>query len=112
MLGIWICGCSLFYRRELWDSKSSGFNSTGKSFSEALILESFNPLYDDMLCTKIVFCYIQNNFCTQHVLNLYFSCTEDLLSYCGLTDSRMSASDTDLPVLKASKSSGAKGDVL
>ena len=30
----------------------------------------------NMLCTKIVFCFcfgIQNNFCTQHVLNLYFS---------------------------------------
>ena len=25
-LGIWICGCSLFYRRELWASKSAGFN--------------------------------------------------------------------------------------
>ena len=34
---------------------------------------------ENMLCTKIVFCFrfgIQNNFCTQHVLNLYFSCTE------------------------------------
>ena len=28
VLGIWICGCSLFYRRELWASKSAGFNST------------------------------------------------------------------------------------
>jgi hypothetical protein len=27
-LGIWICGCSLFYRRELWASKSAGANST------------------------------------------------------------------------------------
>ena len=27
-LGIWICRCSLFYRRELWASKSAGFNST------------------------------------------------------------------------------------
>ena len=27
-LGIWICGCSLFYRRELWVSKSAGANST------------------------------------------------------------------------------------
>ena len=27
-LGIWICRCSLFYRRELWVSKSAGFNST------------------------------------------------------------------------------------
>ena len=69
---------------------------TGKSLSEALIFASTNPRYDDrlfielpvltwklqaenMLCTKIVFCFcfgIQNNFCTQRVLNLYFSCTE------------------------------------
>ena len=72
---------------------------TGKSLHEALILASINPQYDNrlfielqvqykkiasseqvqnMLRTKIVFvCFdIQNNFCTQHVLNLYFSCTE------------------------------------
>jgi hypothetical protein len=32
---------------------------------------------------------------------LYFSgdSVENLLSYCGLTDSRMRASDTDLPVM-------------
>ena len=27
-LGIWICGCSLFYKRELWTSKSAGAHST------------------------------------------------------------------------------------
>ena len=27
-LGIWICGCSLFYIRELWASKSAGAHST------------------------------------------------------------------------------------
>jgi len=27
-LGIWICGCSLFYKRQLRASKSEGFNST------------------------------------------------------------------------------------
>ena len=34
---------------------------------------------ENMLCIKIVFCIcfgIQNNFSTQRVLNLYFSCTE------------------------------------
>ena len=56
-----------------------------------------------MLCTKLVFCWcfdILNNICTQHVLNLYVSgdSVNNLLSYCGLTDSRMRASDTDLPV--------------
>jgi hypothetical protein len=34
----------------------------------------------NMLCTKIVLNakkkQKKNNFCTQHVLNLYFSCTE------------------------------------
>ena len=78
--------------RELYDEKS---NDTGKSLSEALILASTNPQYDDrlfielrvqymkiassehvenMLCTKIVFCFcfdIQNNLCTQYVLNMF-----------------------------------------
>ena len=27
-LGIWICGCSLFYKRELWTLKSAGAHST------------------------------------------------------------------------------------
>ena len=67
-----------------------------------------------MLCTKIVFwfCFdIQNNICTQHVLNLYFSCNSmnNLSSYCGLTDSRIRASDTDLPVMKRAKDFQLKG---
>ena len=42
----------------------------------------------------------KNNFCTQHVENLYFSgnSMNNLLSYCGLTDARMRASEKDLPV--------------
>ena len=73
--------------------------NTGKSVSEALILESVNPQYDekrrrkiqvDNMCTKIVFCFdIQNNTISMN----------NLSSYCGLTDSRMRASDTDLLVL-------------
>ena len=57
-----------------------------------------------MLFTKIVFYVydfdIHNSICTQHVLNFYFSCNSmnNLSSYCGLTDSRMRASDPDLPV--------------
>ena len=42
----------------------------------------------NMLCTKkCFFCFdIQNNVCTQHVLNLYLSCNSmnNLSSYCGL----------------------------
>ena len=90
---------------------------TGKSFSEALFLASVNPKYDKRLfiefpekynfrtcCVqKLIFCFcfdIQNNICTQHVLNLYFlgNSMNNLSSYCGLTDSRIRASDTDLPV--------------
>ena len=43
----------------------------------------------------------KNNFCTQHVVNLYFSgnSMNNLLSYCGLTDARIRASEKDLPVL-------------
>ena len=56
-------------------------------------------------CSELFFCFcfdIQNNICTQHVLNLYFSgnSMKNLSSYCGLTDSRMRASDTDLPVCR------------
>ena len=38
--------------------------------------------------------------CTQHVLNMYFSrnSMNNLLSYCGITDARMRASEKDLPV--------------
>ena len=43
----------------------------------------------------------KNNFCTQHVVNLYFSenSMNNLLSYCGLTNARMRASEKDLPVM-------------
>ena len=80
---------------------------TGKSFSEALILAPVKPQYDkrlfiefpeklkvhNMLCTKIVYCFcfdFQNNICSQNVVNLYF--------FFGHTDSRMKASEKDLPV--------------
>ena len=47
------------------------------------------------------FCFgIQNNVCTQYVLKWYFSCNSknNLSSKSGSTDSKMRASDTDLPV--------------
>ena len=77
-------------------------NGTGKSMSEALILESVNPQYDERLFIEFPEKYKskQNNFCTQHVLNLYFSCNSmnNHLSYCGLTNARKMASEKDLPV--------------
>ena len=58
-----------------------------------------------MLCTKIVvFCCFdfQNNICTQRVLYSYFSgkSMNNHSSHYGLTDSRMRASEKDLPVIK------------
>ena len=52
---------------------------------------------------KLFFCFrfdIQNNICTQCVLKLYFlyNSMNNLLSYCGLTDARMRASEKDIPV--------------
>ena len=89
-------------------------NSTGKSFSETLILASVNPWEivhwippKNTSLEHVVFknCFlflfdIQNNISTQHVLNLYFwgDSMNNLLSYCGLTDSKMRASGTDSPV--------------
>ena len=63
----------------------------------------------DMLCTKIVLnakTKTKNQFlyttCSEHVFFLYWSrkSMNNLLSYCGLNDSRMSASEKDLPVHK------------
>ena len=83
--------------------------------SEALILNSINSQYDErlfielpekyMLCANIVLNVKtkQNkkiNFCTQHVLNLYFlgNSMDNILSNCGLSDARMRASEKDLLV--------------
>ena len=94
------------------------WHCTGKSFSEALILASVNPQYGKRLfidspekykfrtcCVQILFWMSKqkqkNNFCTQHVVNLYFSWNlmNNISSYCGLTDSRMRASEKDIPVI-------------
>ena len=54
---------------------------TDKSFSEALILASTNPQYDKRLFIELP---------VQHMKNM--------LSYCGLIDAKIRASDKDLPV--------------
>ena len=91
--------------------------------SEALIFVSTNNMTTDcslnykfstrkfqaqnILCTQIVFCFdIQSKIFTQNVLSLEFLCTElaikmnNLLSYHGLVDARIIASEKDLPVKK------------
>jgi hypothetical protein len=59
-------------------------------------------------------CQDKNNLCTQHVLNLYFSCNSmnNLLSYNGLIDAKMSTSDKDLPVCATSIRIGHKQLVI
>ena len=104
------------------------FSNTGKSFSEALILVSTNPQYDDrlfielrvqymkipssehvenMLCTQIVFLFLfwhseQFMYTTCSELGIFMYWTRNsmhnLLPYCGLVDTRISASEKDLPV--------------
>ena len=78
---------------------------TGKSLSEALLFAEHG---ENMLCTKIVL-NVRNNFCTQHVLPgfelgifMYWTCNSmnNLLSYCGLVDAKIRASNKDLPVHK------------
>ena len=96
---------------------------TGKSFSEALILASTNPQYDrrlfielrvstwklqaqNMLCTYInwfLFWHSEQfmyTICTELVVFMYWTrnSMNNLLSYCGLVDARISASEKDLPV--------------
>ena len=83
-------------------------SGTGKSVPEALILKSVKTQHDERLFVENTssehvmyeYCFEcknkqKNNFCTQHVLNLYFSCNSinNLSSYCGLTDPRMRASE-------------------
>ena len=72
--------------------------TTGKSFSEGQKQKT--------ICVHKMF-----STCSQHVLNMFSTCSElaifmywsrnsmnNLLSYCGLVDARISASDKDLPL--------------
>ena len=95
---------------------------TVKSFSEALILASTNPQYDERLFIDLPVHYMTTTS-SEHVV--YINCSEcqnknqfvhttcselvifmfwthnsmnNLLSYCRLVDARISASEKDLPV--------------
>ena len=92
---------------------------TSKSLSEAFILTSTNPQYDNrlfidlpvqyvkttssengenMLCTQIVFSFLL--MFSELVVFMYWTSESmnNLLSYCGLVDQRISVTDKDLPV--------------
>ena len=73
----------LYIKGIFCNKKNCRNNFTGKSFSEALILASVNPQYDKRLFIEFFFSGNSMN---------------NLSSYCGLTDSRMRASDKDLSV--------------
>ena len=70
---------------------------TGKSLSEDLLFADHG---ENILCTEIVL-NVKNNFCTQHVLSLEFSCIELVIQWTILVhivDVKIRASDKDLPV--------------
>ena len=102
-------------------------NITGKSFSEAIIFASTNPQYDNRLFIELLVqymkiassnlgrtCCVQKLFLTFRTIfvhNMFSPCSElgifmywtcnsmnHLLSYCGLVDAKIIASDKDLPV--------------
>ena len=114
---IFLCAC-------VFTRSCFNFPITGKSFSEQLIIASVNPQYDNRLFIELQVQY-EKNISLEHVA--YKNCFEcqnknkkqflyptsselvffsywsrismnNLSSYCELTDSRMSSSDTDLPV--------------
>ena len=101
----------------------SGGCSTGKSFSEALILASVNPQYEKKC--SLIYQFLHENyklrtFCVHklfwmskqkqkivYVHNMFWACSfhvrtgksmNNLLPYCGLVDARIRASEKDLPV--------------
>ena len=89
--------------------KSSHLNSLSLCWYILYIQENLcQKLFflQNMLCTKIVL-NVRNNFCTQHGLPrfelgifMHWTCNlmNNLSSYCGLIDSKIRASDKDLPV--------------
>ena len=85
--------------------------------SEALIFASTDPQYDNGLFIElpdqyikiVFFFFLVLTFRTINVCNMFWECSElaismywtginNLLSYCGLVDARISASEKDLPV--------------
>ena len=115
-----------YWNRWRFEGHVVRFN-TGKSFSEALILTSTNPQYDKRLFIELPVQYkkticsehvvytncserqnknkkticVHNMFswCSELVVFMYWTgnSMNNLLSYCGLVDARISASEKDLP---------------
>ena len=83
---------------------------TGKSVSEALILESVNPQYDERLFIEFQEKYKLTTYCVQKLflcfcfdIFLRIQCTISCHIVGYLTDARMRASEKDLPVKRCVK---------
>jgi hypothetical protein len=81
---------------------------TGKYLSEALMFASINPQYDNRLFMELPWKIHAQNMsktCSVHVLPMFCACSfhgnsmNNLLSYCGLIDGKISASEKDIPVI-------------
>ena len=69
-----------FLQVNLFQKLSFLHQLTRNTYDKRLFIEFPRKIQvQDMLCTKIVLFFLfwhSNNICTQHVLNLYFTCTE------------------------------------
>ena len=92
-----LCGKNLWYcfwaiHKSISNTQTS--RSAGKSLSEAHILGSTNPQYDKQLFIDLPVQYMKTTS-SEHIVYI------NLLSYCGLVDARICASEKDLPVSKS-----------
>ena len=81
--------------------KPSFLHQLTHNMTQDCSLNSPKSSAEHVVYKKCFFCLdIQNNICSQHVLNLCFSCNSmnNFSSYCGLPDARMRASEKDLLV--------------
>ena len=122
--------CSLLNDYDNQENKELMAAVTGKYLSEALILASTNPQYDKRLFIELrahensklrTFCVhklfwmskqktknkqFMYTICSELAIFMYWTCNSmnNLLSYCGLVNARINASEKDLPVQEQSGS--------
>jgi hypothetical protein len=84
----------LFFTVNVFTSVEESF--TGNSLSEALIFASINPQSDKRLFVELPWKLQAQNM--GRTYSFHGNSMNNLLSYCGLVDARISASEKDLPV--------------
>ena len=85
-------------RVNLFQKRSFLHQLTHNMTTDCSLIYNFCPRkiqVQNMLCNNIVFVLVT---CSEFFLYITHKSLNNLSSYCGLTDSRISASDTDLPV--------------